>query len=203
MKILNIFGAAFGAVVGLAAAAWLAPAHATDLIVVNQSMLRFVCLFVGDCSNSIAPSNVGALPPSQLSSDGRLESIVFEAKPDTPAVGTTAYVYRVDLSKVTAHGECLAGLVINFGPPARIPSDIGNAAHVFVITTEGHGTVAVKSAEQDGDFIQFNFNGAVCVGQSSMFFGLASEKPPVSSEATLFGYGSPPIIQTTAQTPRH
>jgi hypothetical protein len=93
--------------------------------------------------------------------------------------------------------------VVNFGPPARMPSDIANVAHVFVITTGGLGTVGVKSAEQDGDVIEFNFDGPVCAGQSSLFFGLASKNPPVSSEAILFGYGAPPILQASARTPRH
>jgi len=45
--------------------------------------------------------------------------VVFEAKPAHPG-WPTAYVYRVDLRKLTEHAECLAGLVVNFGPAARM-----------------------------------------------------------------------------------
>jgi hypothetical protein len=199
-KILNT---AFGAAAALAAMVCPAPIHATDLIIVDQSMLRFVCMFDADCSSSVTPRDIGALPSAQRGTDPRLQSFSFEAKLNTVAAGTTVYVYRLDLTQADPHSECLAGLVINFGPPAQMPSATANAAQVFVITTDGHGTVSVKSAEQDGDFIQFNFEGAVCPGQSSLFFGLASKSPPVSGSASLFGYGYPPITNATAQTPQH
>jgi len=60
----------------------------------------------------------------------------------------------------------------------------------------------VKSAEQDGDSIQFNFAEPVCAGQSSLFFGLTSLAPAVTSNAMLFGYGTPPVVPVTARTPR-
>jgi hypothetical protein len=196
-------GGAMAAVFGLAAAVWPAPANATELIVVDQSMLRFVCMFDADCNGRDTPSDIGALPTARPGSDPRLQSFSFEAKAGTPADGTTVYVYRVDLTKAEPFTECLAGLVLNFGPPAQMPLAIANTAHIFVITTGGNGAVPVKSAEQDGDFIQFNFKDPVCPGQSSMFFGLPSKSLPVSSTATLFGYGSPPISEGTAQTPQH
>jgi hypothetical protein len=182
---------------------WSAPVRATELIVVEQSMLRFVCMFDGDCSSSTLPSNIGELPTARPGSDPRLQSFSFEAKAGSPADGTTVYVYRVDLAKAARYTECLAGLMLNFGPPAQMPSAIADVAHIFVIISEGQGTVPVKSAEQDGDFIQFNFKDPVYPGESSMFFGLPSKSPPETSIATLFGYGSPPIAEGTAQTPKH
>jgi hypothetical protein len=201
MKIPKTLGLVLGTFVGLAAIA--APAHATDLIIVEQSMLRFVCMFDADCSSSVLPRDVGKLPTAQPGSDPRLQSFSFEAKSGTPADGTTVYVYRVDLPPTDSYGECLTGLVVNFGPPAQMPSAVANAPHMFVITSDGHGTVGVKSAEQEGDFIQFNFDGAVCPGQSTLFFGLPSKNPPVTSSAILFGYGRPPVTDATATAPKH
>jgi hypothetical protein len=204
VKILSqILNTSFGVVSALAALACPAPVHAIDLVVVDQSMLQFVCMFDGDCSMSVLPRDIGALPTAQRGSDPRLQSFAFAAKPSSPAAGTTVYVYRVDLTKTDSNTECLAGVTINFGPPAQMPFAVAHVAHVFVITSDGHGTVAVKSAEQDGDFIQFNFDGPLCAGKSSMFFGLPSRSPPASGNVILFGYGSPPITEATAQTPRH
>lgn len=188
---------------GLAAAVWPMPAHTMDLAIVEQSMSRFICVFGAVCSNPTVPGDIDALPSLQRGSDPRLQSFSFEARAGTPAAGATVYVYRVDLGRADSFTECLAGLVMNFGPPAPMPFNTANAAQVFVITSGGLGSVAVKSADLDGDFIQFNFDDALCSGQSSLFFGLTSKNPPVSSIAMLFGYGSPPITEATAHTPRH
>jgi hypothetical protein len=181
-------------ILGLAASALLAQtaAQATELIIADQSALKFVCILDADCSNSVVPSNMGALPSSRPGSDPRLRSLSFAAKAGTPGAGTNAYLYRPDLTQTASATECVAGLVVNFGEPARMSFDIANVAHVFVITTGGEGTIGVKSAEQDGDVIQ-----------SSLYFGLASKNPPVSSNATLLAYGTPPIIPATAQAPWH
>jgi hypothetical protein len=185
------------------AAVWPAPGHAVDLIIVEQTMLRFVCMFDADCSKSVTPAGISAMPTDQRGSDPRLVSFSFEAKAGSPAAGTTFYVYRVDLTRADSTGECLAGLVINFGPPAIMPFATAHAAHVFVVTAGGPGTVAIKSAEQDREFIQFNFDGPLCGGQSSLLFGLPSNNPPGSSNAMLFGYGTPPVTQALAHTPRY
>ena len=164
-------------------------------------MLQFVCMFDPECSSRVLPKDIGALPTARRDSDPRLHSFSFEARPSTTAAGTTVYLYRVDLTRQPA-GECLAGMVIDFGPPAQIPLATADGAQVFVITSDGHGTTAVKSAEQDGDFIQFNFDGAVCPKQSSLFFGLLSRHQPESGSTMLFGYGSPPIRDAAAQVPK-
>jgi hypothetical protein len=146
MKILpKILSTVLSIVVG--AVFGLATANATDLIVADQSALKFVCTFDADCGNSITPSGVGALPASQTGSDPRLQWFNFAAKPGTPGAGNTAYVYRVDLTKADAFSECMAGLVVNFGPAAQLSFEIAKVAHVFVITTGDLGTVGIKSAE--------------------------------------------------------
>ena len=197
----NFLRTAAGAVSGLAAILSQGPARATDLVVADQSMLRFVCMFDPECGSRVLPTDIGALLTAQRGSDPRLQSFSFEARPGTPAAGTTMYVYRVDLTRQRG-GECLAGMVIEFGPPAEVPRATADRAQVFVVTSEGNGTIPVKSAEQDGDFIQFNFDGPVCPRESSLYFGLASKNSPESGSAILFGYGSPPIRDAAAQAPK-
>jgi hypothetical protein len=199
----KLLGIVLSAGFGLSATVWPALAQAMDLVIVEQSMSRFICVFGAVCSNPTVPGDIDALPSLQRGSDPRLQSFSFEAKAGTPAAGATVYVYRVDLSRADMYTECLAGLVMNFGPPAPMPFNTANAAQVFVITSGGLGSVAVKSADLEGDFLQFNFDGALCGGQSSLFFGLTSKNPPVSSNAMLFGYGYPPVTEATAHTPRH
>jgi len=91
-------------------------------------------------------------------------------------------------------------LVVNFGPPPDA-FDISNSPTIFVIAAEGHGTVAVKSAEQERDFIQFNFDGR-CAPDKAACCSASPRRTAVASEAILFGFGSPPVSQTTAQAPR-
>src|SRR4029077_4493313 len=88
------------------------------------------------------------------------------------ADGTTVYLYRVDLTRdADKYGECVAGVTLNFGELAQIPPVVANKAHVYVITTgDSAGTVHIKSAEQDGDFLQLNFDADLCASKSSLMF---------------------------------
>jgi hypothetical protein len=200
----NSIATGIGYFVGLTLGLAAGPVFATDLTVVHQSALEFTCMFDGDCRSSIAPAGVGAIPPPEPSSDPRLFASSFPAKPGTPGDGTTVYLYRVDLTTADKASECLSGVVLNFGPLAEIPPVNGNTAHVFVITSgDSAGTIPVKSAEQDGDFIQFNFDGGLCPGKSSLMFALPSKHPPGPSGATIFGYGSPPVVTATTSAPKH
>ena len=201
---LNSMAAGIGCFIGLAPGLAAGPVYATDLSVVHQNALEFTCMFDGDCRSSITPAGVGAIPPPEPSSDPRLLASSFNAKAGSPGDGTTVYLYRVDLTGADKASECLSGVVLNFGPPAEIPPVNGNKAHVFVITSgDGVGTVPVKSAEQDGEFIQFNFEGGLCPGASSLMFALPSKHPPGPSGATIFGYGNPPIVTARTTAPKH
>jgi hypothetical protein len=48
----KLLGFVLSAAFGLAATVWPASAHAVDLIIVEQSILRFICMFDADCSNA-------------------------------------------------------------------------------------------------------------------------------------------------------
>ena len=93
--------------------------------------------------------------------------------------------------------------MVNFGPVVQLTYPPNQPAQVFVTTQGGIGSVGIQSAEQDGDVITFTFNGYLCAGQSSYFFGMAAASAPQAATATLFGFGTPPFVQTTARTPQH
>ncbi|HML12226.1 MAG TPA: hypothetical protein VK456_02905 [Xanthobacteraceae bacterium] len=95
------------------------------------------------------------------------------------------------------------GAVIDFGPVQQLTYPQNQPADVFVITEGGLGSVGIQSAEQDGTVITFTFSAPLCAGATSYFFGLAATNAPVSDNATLFGYGSPPIVPATVRRPQH
>ena len=57
----------------------------------------------------------------------------------------------------------------------------------------GLGSVGIQFPEQDGTVITFTFSAPLCAGTTSYFFDVAATNASVSDNATLFGYGSPPI----------
>ena len=188
--------------IAAAAALRAAAAHAADLTVVNVSAPAVNCVFNASCTVVVTDS-VGTLEYTPLGSGAFLQSRTYAGPPGTPGAGTTAYEYRVDLTQATDYTECLAGVVVNFGPVVQLTYPPNQPAHVYVITQGGLGSVGIQSAEQDGDVITFTFNGYLCAGQTSYFFGLAAAKGPQSATATLFGFGTPPFVQTDARTPQH
>jgi hypothetical protein len=189
-----IFAAALGVLPGAA--------YAGALTVITVKAPDVNCVFDASCKITVNDTT-GGLTYTPLGSNAYLQSRVFSAKPGTPAAGHTGYLYRVNLSHGENYTECLAGLVLNTGPVAKLPYAPNQQAHIFVITQGGIGTVSIRSAEQDGDVVTFAFDKFLCHGSSSFFFGFAAAKGPVNTVATLFGPGSPPFVQTAARTPQH
>ena len=185
-----------------AAAAMSAPAHAATLTVVKVGAPAVNCVFDASCTVVVSDS-AGTLQNTPLGGGAFLQSRTYAAKPGTPGAGTTAYEYRVALNQGAGFTECQVGLVINFGPVKKLTYPANQPAHVFVVTQGGLGSSASTSAVQSGDVITFTFDKPLCAGQTTYFFGLAAAKAPQSGSATLFGYGSPPFIQTAARVPQH
>jgi hypothetical protein len=187
-----------------AAAALWAPvtAHAAALTVVNVGAPAVNCVFNVSCK-VIVDDSTGTFQYSALGNGALLQSRTFPGAPGTPGAGTTAYEYRLDLTNGTAFTECLAGIVLDFGPIKQLTYAQNQPAHVFVVTEGGLGSVGIASAEQDGDVITFTFSTALCAGQTSYFFGLAAANGPQSTTATAFGFGYPPFVQLDVRTPAH
>jgi spore coat protein U-like protein len=176
-------------------------ARAAALTVVNVSAPQVNCVFNAGCKVTVSDST-GNLNFTQYGDKAILQSRTYQGQAGTPGAGTTAYEYRVVLDKA-AFTECLAGLVLDFGPVKALPYPVNQTGHVFVTTQGGIGTVGIKDVEQDGSVLTVTFSKFLCPGDSTYFFGLAATGAPQNGTATLFGFGAPPIIQTAARVPQH
>ena len=194
-----------GPAIGLAAAVVLcaaAPTYAGALTVVEVNAPAVNCVFNASCT-VVVEDSTGSTQFTAFGAGGFLQSRTYPGQPGTPGAGLTAYEYRIDLSQALGFTECVAGLVLNFGPVQKLTYPTNQPAHVYVVTQGGIGSVGIESAEQDGDVITFNFKSYLCAGASTFFFGMAAPKGPQSATAVLFKYGYPPFLQIDARTPQH
>ena len=165
-----------GAALGLAAAAVLcAPAHAAQLTVVQVNAPAVNCVFNPTCTVTV-DDTVSTLQFTPYGAGAFLQSRTYSGQPGTPGAGLMVYEYRLDMTQALAFTECIAGLVIDFGPVVKLTYPTNQPAHAYVITQGGIGTVGLESAEQNGSTITFTFKSNVCAGVSTQFFGLAATK---------------------------
>jgi len=183
-------------------------AAAKPLTVVQVKAPDVNCVFQTSCSVTVTDSTA-EIPLNFSAGSPFLQSRTFTGAAGTPAAGLTAYEYRVDMRSAGGSVDCLLGLVVDFGPVQALPYKAGGTAHVYVVTQGGLGSVGVKSAEQDGNVIEFTFDKPMCVGvkansgESTFFFGLASAKPPHAITAGMWGLGTPAYISLAARAPQH
>lgn len=163
-----------------------APTAAADaaLSIVEVSAPDINCLFDADCKITVDDLASHFLPPA-ATGDAFLQSRLWPAgEAGTTGAGLYPYLYRIDLRNATGvtAASCVTTMEIDFGPITQLdynkdrrPDDI------FVITKGGIGNIKPAAASQNGSTITFRFDPAICVGgrtgDSSFFFGLASEKP--------------------------
>lgn len=165
-----------------------ATALAAALSIVEVAAPDINCVFETDCTITVTDSS-GTIPMPTITGTARLQSRTFSGMPGAPAAGKTGYEYRIDLTQAQPIAEfaCVTDLEIDFGPVAKLNYDKDRPLEdVFVITKGGLGKVGLLSAEQTGDSILFTFNQPVCAGESAnttFFFGLASNNPPVRTRA--------------------
>ena len=195
-----------GPAVGLAAAAVLcasAPAYSAQLTVIDVGAPAVNCVFSPIC-NVIVNDSVGSLQFTPYGAGAFLQSRTYSGLAGTPGAGLTVYEYRLDMTQALGFTECVAGLVVNFGPVVKLPYPPNQQqAHTFVITQGGIGTVGIESAEQDGGMITFTFKSYLCPGASTHFFGMAAPKAAQGTTAVLFKYGTPPFYEVNARAPQH
>src|SRR4051794_15273068 len=138
-----------------------------------------------------------------------LQSRSFTAEPGTPGAGKTGYLYRISLTEASGSAECIGGVVLDFGPVAKLPYQPGVMADVFVITTGGLGTIGIKSATKTGNVIEFELAQGLCLSggadikNTTFFFGLAADGVPMASTARIWAVGSPPFFEVDARVPAH
>jgi hypothetical protein len=181
-------------------------AQAGPLTVVQVAAPGVNCVFDASCTITVSDTS-SAIPLGFAAGSPFLQSRTFTGAVGTPAAGLTGYEYRLDLRSASGAVECLLGLIVDFGPVTLLPYKAGSTAHVYVVTQGGLGTVGIKSAEQDGNVITFEFSKPMCVsnapggGESTFFFGLASSKPPHPITAGMYGQGNPPFLSLDARAP--
>jgi len=186
------------------------PAFAGMLKVVEVAAPAVNCVFSANCTITVTDS-VGQLTLQNLDTPNTawLQSRTFTGAAGTPGAGKTGYEYRLDMTQATGALQCVGGIVVNFGPIAQLSYKNNMPADVYVVTQGGLGTIALGSAEQDGDVITFNFSKFLCpskpasAANTTFFFGLASAHPPAATTAGVFVTGSPPYYNVPARAPQH
>jgi hypothetical protein len=189
---------------GAAAALMAAPcaaANADKLKIVEVAAPAINCVFSPLCAINLPTDSTAAIPLNFTGGTAFLQTRTFFGIAGTPGGGHTAYEYRVDLRSAEGDINCLLGLVVNFGPIVKLPYRPGQVGDIYVIAQGGLGTVGLKSAEQDGSVVIFEFARPMCVVQSTFSFGLASNTPPRGIAAGMFGFGSPPFVSLGARAP--
>lgn len=178
----------------LAVLALVLAAPGCTLHIATVSAPDINCRFDHDCTITVDDS-LGPIPVPATTIEGRLQSRTQPpGEPGTPGQGLYAYEYRVDLTPVAGMTAqiCVNRLSLDFGPIERLDYDLdGTLDDVYVVTAGGLGSVAPSSAKQDGDRVTFTFNPGVCPGnapgngETSYFFGLASQHPNHPVTATV------------------
>ncbi len=163
-----------------------APAFAYN--VVNTSW-TVNCVFSTTCSVGVV-DYVADFPVSGGSGNGRLQSRIFQGQPGSTAAGKYVYEYRIIMTQVAGltyvpYANKLA--IYQWGPVLQFDYNFDAAAtdHVYNVTSGGLGSKAVTSSFVSGGFTYFNLSNPVYAGsypgggESSYFFGLTSDYPPV------------------------
>jgi hypothetical protein len=199
-------------IVAMASAASAGPEDppGTQLNVVTVAAPAVNCVYSANCIITVTDS-IGQLPLGNLDAPNTawLQSRTFTGAAGTPGAGKTGYEYRLSMVQASGSLECIAGIVINFGPIAKLPFKNNMPADGYVITQGGLGTIGLASAIQSGDVVTFTFDKLLCASEpasaanTTYFFGLASVHPPTTTSAGVFGTGNPPYYSVPARAPNH
>jgi len=181
-----------------------------QLKVVTVAAPAVNCIYSPNCTVTVSDS-VGQLALQNLDTPNTawLQSRTFTGVAGTPGAGKTGYEYRLDMTQASGALQCVAGIVVNFGPITQLPFANNTPADIYVVTQGGLGTIGLASAEQDGDVITFTFNELICPSEpanaanTTYFFGLASANPPVATTVGVFVTGSPAYYNVPGRAPQH
>ena len=199
---------AAGAVAALALG--VAAARAQPLTVVEVNAPAVNCVFHPACIITVSDT-VGFIPLPFLAAPNTafLQSRTFSGVAGTPAAGRAGYMYRISLTQAAGSGNCLGGLVLNFGPALKLPYAPDKLADVFVVTSGGLSSIGLKSAERFGAVIVFELAKPLCLdggpnlANTTFFFGLAADTPAMTTAAQIFSSGNPPLYSVDARVPNH
>jgi len=184
-------------------------AHAQVLKVVEVGAPSVNCVFQTDCTIPVTDTTGNILLPTVAPGTAWLQSRTYSGQPGTPAAGLTGYEYRISMTQASGQAECITGFTLNFGPHKPLPYSGSTASDVFVVTTGGLGTIALKSATRFGDVIEFVLkaplclNGAADIKNTTFFIGLAGAAAPMHVNAQVAVTGLSPIYAADARVPTH
>jgi hypothetical protein len=201
----------FGKILSAAIAALAIPcaAQAQLLKIVEVNAPKVNCVFQTDCNIPVTDTSSNISPPF-LADPGTawMQSRTFAGEAGAPGAGTTGYEYRLSMTQASAPG-CILGFNVNFGPHKQLPYANNQLADVYVITTGGLGTIGLKSAERNGDVIEFTLASPLCADgppdgkKTTFFFGLAATAAPMQVSASVYGPGNPGFFGIDARVPTH
>jgi hypothetical protein len=162
-------------------AAFTVPALAYNLVNTSWTVN---CVFSPSCTAYVTDHG------SPLLGSGTFQSRIHQGQPGSAAAGKWVYRYRVNLTQVAGitylpYVDQVA--IPNFGPLKQYDYNADAVAtdEVFVVTSGGIGSVGLSSAFGFFGWSYFYFSSPVYAGsypgggQSSYFFGLVSDYPPV------------------------
>ena len=154
--------------------------------VVNTSLTVF-CLFSPTCV--VTPvENLYAFTLPGASGNAYLHTRVFRGEAGTAAEGKWVYQYRLNLTEVSSPTAVATHLAIyDWAEMQQLDYDFDGLAtdEVFVLTSGGLGTKGLDSAFADSWYTYFKFEspvaaGTFSAGESTYFFGLVSNRAPMS-----------------------
>lgn len=159
--------------------------------IVNTSAPAINCVFSTTCSVGVIDMG------SDMPNGGRIQSRIFQGQPGSPAAGKYVYEYRINMSNavgILSIPYANALWISNWGPVLSYDYNFDSVAtdQVFVVTAGGIGTKGPSVASTSGSWTYFQFQNAVYGGsfpgdgESSYFFGLVSNYPPVTKTGWIY-----------------
>jgi hypothetical protein len=166
------------------------PAMAQTYVRVDTSAPQINCLFSTTCSVVVNDM------VSTMANGGRVQSRTFQGQPGSTLAGKWVYLYRVDMSNavgVLSIPYVTRMSISGWGPLVNwdYNFDWNYSDQVYTVTQGAIGTVGLSDAFNFWGTSFFYFDGAVYgggspgTGESSRFFGLVSNYPPIVKNATV------------------
>lgn len=154
--------------------------------VVNTTMPAVNCIFSVNCI-VVVGHDMDSFPFQ----GARVQSRYSQGEPGSIAAGKWLYEYRIDLTGTTPVNWVSQMSIDGWGPLRQYDYNFDSVAtdHVYNVVAGGIGTKSVTSAYSGPDTIYFTFGTPIYSrnitpgGESSYFFGLVSDYPPIVKPA--------------------
>jgi len=160
--------------------------------VVSTSAPQINCPFNTACTVTV--TDMASLIPG--TNGGKIQSRIFQGQAGSPLAGKWCYEYRVNMTDAVgllSVPYVTSMSIANFGPVISYDYNFDGTStdQVFYVNHGGIGTVGLASSYVFFGISFFNLSSAVYGGsfpgdgESSYFFGLVSQYPPTTKNATV------------------